>query len=132
MPDTTIDINNYLFQLFRYTFEHLDKGRYVFRVRSISLAQTGSYTDYTFLVVYDPSYSTLSIIGMIFAGILFTVFIVTVIIYFYRLSRKRVQLRSINASTQNIMMQMDEFSTGTPQDEEAPSFYHTHDDHEFF
>lgn len=105
----------------------MDKGRYVFRARSVSLAQIGSYTDYKFIVVYDPSYSLLSIVGIIFAAILFTVLVLVLVIYFYRRWRKRIQLRSLNASTQNILMQMDEGSSGTPQDEEAPSFYHAHD-----
>lgn len=48
--------------------------------------------------------------------------------------QKNIRLRSLNASTQNILMQIDELSSGTPQDEEAPSFYHTHDgdDRELF
>lgn len=117
---------------FRYTFEHLDKGRYVFRTRSISLAQTGAYTEYKFIVVYDPGYSILSITGIIFLSVLFICSIVAVVIFFYRQLRLRYRVRSLNASTQNIMMQMDEFSTGTPQDEEEPSFVHTHSDREFF
>lgn len=114
----------------RYTFEHLDKGRYVFRVRSVSLAQTGSYTDYKFLVVYDPTYSSPTAIIVLSSGSIFVVCVIAVIAFFYRQYRKRIRLRSLNASTQNILMQMDDTSSTTPQDEEAPSFYHAHDGEE--
>lgn len=114
----------------RYTFEHLDKGRYVFRARSVSLAQTGSYTDYKFFVVYDPIYSSLTTVIIICSGSIFAVCIIAVIAFFYRRYLKRIRLRSLNASTQNILMQMDEASSTTPQDEEAPSFYHAHDGEE--
>lgn len=102
----------------------------MFRARSVSLAQTGSYTDYKFIVVYDPSLSTLAIVGIIFLGLIIAVVVITVPIFFYRQWRKRVRLRSLNASTQNILMQMDETSSITPMDEEAPSFYHKHDGEE--
>lgn len=116
--------------LFRYTFEHLDKGRYVFRVRTISLAQTGSYTDYKFIVVYDPGHSTLFIIFTVFLSVVLAIAVATVIVWqFSGVFRKRWRFgRGRHPSIQNILIQMDEYSTGTPPDEEAPSFYHTHDD----
>lgn len=125
---------NYIWQslILRYTFEHLDKGRYVFRVRSISLAQTGAYTDYKFIVVYDPSNSTLGIILIIFLVILLASACATIGIYFYRRMRHRLRMRSLNASTQNIMLHTDDGSSGTHQDEEIPPFYHTQSDRVFF
>lgn len=114
----------------RYTFKHLDKGRYVFRARSVSLAQIGSYTDYKFLVVYDPTFSWSTTILIVGGGSILTVFVIAVVAFYYRQWRKHNRLRSLNASTQNILMQMDETSSTTPQDEEAPSFYHAHDGRE--
>lgn len=117
---------------FRYTFEHLNKGKYSFRVRSISLAMTGAFTELEFINVYDQKYSILSIIGIVFLCVFFTFLILTVVIYFYRQLRLRLRIHSLNASTQNILMQMDELTSGYPQDEEAPSFYHAHNDRECF
>lgn len=68
-----------------------------------------------------------TIILFIFAASVSIITIVTSLVYYVRHVRKRRQLRSINASTQNILMQIDGASSETPQDEEAPSFYHTHD-----
>lgn len=66
----------------------------------------------------------MAIIGIVFLCTLFAFSIGSIVIYFYRQMRLRLRVRSLNASTQNILMQIDE--TDTPQDEEAPSFYHTH------
>lgn len=44
----------------------------------------------------------------------------------------RLRPRSLNASTQNIMLHTDEGSSGTHQDDEAPSFYRNIRDREFF
>lgn len=104
----------------------------MFRVRSISLAQTGAYTDYQFLVVYDPTTSTLSIIGYIFLFILLTLSLAAVAFYSYRKMKYRLRIRSLSASTQNIMLHTDEGSSGTHQDDEAPSFYQTLRDRDFF
>lgn len=117
---------------FRYTFEHLNKGQYILRVRSVSLAMLGAYTENQFINVYDQSSSIMGTIGVVFVCILFAIFLGTTIIYFYRRGRRRFRIRSLNASTQNIMMQMDELTSGSPQDEETPSFYQKNREHEFF
>lgn len=106
----------------RYTFLHLDKGQYSFRVRSVSLAQNGKYTDFQSISVYDKSISTVAIIGIVFACALCTFLLGSLVIYFYRQMKHRLRIRSLNASTQNILMQMDEAET--VQDEDIPSFYH--------
>lgn len=93
---------------------------------------TGSFTDIEYITVYDQSYSIMSIIGIVFLFALFTILVSIVIIYFYRRFRLRLRVHSLNASTQNIMLQMDEIASGSLQDEEAPSFYHAHDDRELF
>lgn len=118
---------------FRFTFDHLAKGYYTIRVRSISLAQNGAYSKPCFILVHDQGYTVLGIIGLIFMCIVFTFLVGALVLYFYRLRNKRLRIRSLNASTQNIMMQMDGISmSGGPIDEDAPSFYHAHSDREFF
>lgn len=106
---------------FRYTFKHLDKGYYSFRVRSISLAQKGRYTDYQFVTVYDESHilpegtGEVALIGVSLACI-FLLFVV------YYLVRKMKQLQrsgGINESRQNIIMQMEEAGTN---DEEGSDY----------
>lgn len=119
--------------LFRYTFEHLNKGQYIIRVRSVSLAMLGAYTESQYINVYDQSSSIMGTIGVIFVCLLFGTLLGTIVIYFYRHGRRRFRVRSLNASTQNIMMQMDDLTqSGSPQDEEAPSFYQKHRERDFF
>lgn len=118
------ELSDFVFSIqFRYTFEHLDKGYYSFRVRSVSLALTGAYTEYQFINVYDKSYSIIAIIGIIFFICLFVILVGTVVIYFCRDLIHRLRVRSLNASTQNILMQIDE--SDAPHEEEPPSFYRT-------
>ncbi|XP_055296266.1 insulin-like receptor [Sitodiplosis mosellana] len=105
-----------------YTVHHLDKGQYLFRVRSVSLALNGAYTEYQMVTIYDKSLSTMAIIGIVFLCVLVAFLIGTIVIYFYRHMRHRLRVRSQNASTQNILLEMDE--TETAHDEDIPSFYH--------
>lgn len=94
---------------------------------------TGAYSENHFITVQDQRYSILGIIGTIFLWCFFMCLMAATMIFFYRLYNKRIRIRSLNASTQNIMMQMDDTAShGSPQDEEAPSFYHAHSDREFF
>lgn len=116
----------------RYTFDHLDKGQYSFRVRSLSLAMTGAYTEYTFINIYNQSnVSPMGIVGTVFLCLLILISIV-VAAYFYRKRRIRMRMRSLNASTQNIMAGMDEVALEPSIEEELPPFYHARGNNEFF
>lgn len=119
----------YFIQNYRYTFDHLDKGQYSFRVRSISLAMTGTYTAHIFISVHDQSYSTASIVGIVFLCLILT--LIGAALYFYRKKRLPHRMRSLNASTQNILSQMEEVDLDPSQDDDLPPFYHANSNNEF-
>lgn len=92
---------------------------------------TGTYTSHIFISVHDQSYSTASIVGIV----LLCLIILTLIgaaIYFYRQKRLPNRMRSLNASTQNILSQMEEVDLDPSQDDDLPPFYHANSNNEFF
>lgn len=119
-------LNNY-----RYTFDHLEKGQYSFRVQSISLAMTGTFTNYEFINIYDQGYSKMAIVGIVFLS-LFISSLIGAAAFLHRQTRLRLRMRSLNASTQNIMVQLDEVSLGGSQEDDVPPFYHAQNNREFF
>lgn len=100
------------YMICRYTFKHLDKGEYSFRVRSISLAATGVYTDYAFITIYDQSHSTPVIVGAVFVCLLLLTILGSAI-YFGRQMRLRRRVHS--ASTEQIIM--DDYNEKQEQEE---------------
>lgn len=86
---------------------------------------TGSYTEYQFINVYDQGYSVFTIISIMFLVLVVTFCIGVTVMYYYRKFNLRRRIRSLNASTQNIMnmMQMDEVTGETAQEEEPPFFF---------
>lgn len=105
----------------------MENGQHEFRVRSISLAMTGAFTDYKYATVDDQSYSnsTLLIISVLFLYILFGFLMGAIVIYFYSHYKWRLRVRSLNASTQNILTQMEDLPSETA-DDDTPSFYYAH------
>lgn len=92
---------------------------------------TGAFTEYKYATVLDQSYSnsTLIIISVIFLCILFGFLLGAAVIYFYSHYKGKLRVRSLNASTQNIITQMEDLPSEAA-DDDAPSFYHAHSNRE--
>lgn len=94
--------NAILFSLSRFSFTNLNRGQYSFRIRSISLALNGDYTEYKYINVT----SVVSVKSSIF--IVLTTLVIalsmTFIVYHHIIKwRGRRQVGDLNTSRQNLI-----------------------------
>lgn len=86
------------------------KGKYGFRLRSVSLAMTGAYTDYQFIDVYDQSYSALNIMAVLLLAVSSAV----IALHLYQRFFVRCRVRNSQGSQENMMMNLEEINVSAP------------------
>lgn len=86
---------------------HLNRGKYGFRVASISLAMNGTFSDYQFIDIYGKESNTLTIVISVIVGIMIIAVIILFKIYCIKYIRKR-NMSTLSISRQNILSSMDD------------------------
>ncbi|XP_031617136.1 insulin-like receptor [Contarinia nasturtii] len=104
----------------RYTFKNLKKGQHSFRVRSVSLAMTGAYSEYKFINILSDKPSPATVVGTV-SLLLVCIFAVSIMVFCFMRYKRRHRVCDIHTSRQNILMEMEEFDR--PQEDEIPSFF---------
>lgn len=107
-------------KMHRYTFSKLKTGYYSFRVRSLSLAANGAFTDRQFVNVSDHSVSPVGTLTITAVLIIVCISTAIVVIVHRRYGWSFGGRNDLHVSRQNLTAEPEE----SPVDDEIPTFIH--------